>query len=146
MRGRLNIKRLQLNDKTEEEYTILCLVSTEADYKLSQLLNKKLKLSLKSNKTLDVPGNNGANISFSRFSDTSGTPGLNYSLISNKSDKDYLLKKFKNIDYFLQIQCSDNKCNIELLTSTLREIEKITAVFKLNPLDTKDKNLVYLTL
>ena len=44
------ITRIQLNDKTDEEYTILGIVSTEADYKLSQLLNNKLKLALKNNK------------------------------------------------------------------------------------------------
>lgn len=146
MKGRPKITRIQLEDNTDEEYTILGIVSTEADYKLSQLLNNKLKIALKNNKPLDVPGVNGMNLSFSRYSDTSGSSEITYNLISNRSDKDYLLKKLKNIDYFFQIHCSDNTCDIKLLTRTLREIEKITAVFRLNPLEIKDMNLVYLTL
>jgi hypothetical protein len=140
------ITRIQLDDKANEEYTILGIVSSEADYKISQLLNKKLKLALKNNKALDVPGVNGMNLSFSRYSCTTGVPEISYNLISNRSDKNYLLKKLKNIDYILQIYCNDNKCDIDLLTKTLREIEKITAVFSLDPREIKDKNLAYLTL
>jgi hypothetical protein len=146
MKGRSKITRIQLNDNTVEEYTILGIVSTEADYKLSQLLNNKLKIALKNNKALDVPGDNGIIMSFSRYSDTSGSSEITYNLISNRSDKDYLLKKLKNIDYFFQIHCNDNQCDIRLLTGTLREIEKITAVFRLNPPEIKDINLIYLTL
>jgi hypothetical protein len=145
MKGRPKITRIQLEDNIDEEYTILGIVSTEADYKLSQLLNNKLKIALKNSKSLDVPGVNGMNMSFSRYSDTSGSSEIIYNLISNRSDKDYLLKKLKNIDYFFQIHHNDNKCDIKLLTSTLREIEKITAVFRLDPLEIKDMNLVYLT-
>ncbi len=140
------ITRIKLDDKTNEEYTILGIVSAEADYKISQLLNKKLKLALKNYKTLEIPGENGMNLCFSRYSCSAGFPEITYNLISNRSEKNYLLKTFKNIDYIFQICYSDNKYDIDLLTKTLREIEKITAVFNLNPAEIRDKNLVYLTL
>jgi hypothetical protein len=139
------ITRIKLDDQSDEEYSILGIVSTEADYKISHLLNTKLKLSLKNNKTLDIPGARGANLSFSRYSCSAGTPEITYSLISNRSGKNWLLKTFKNIDYILLVYCGEDKCNVDHLTKTLREIEKITAVFNLNPLEIKDKNLVYLT-
>ena len=146
MKGRPKITRIQLDDYTDEEYTIFCIVSTEADYKLSQLLNKKLKIALKNINTINLTGVDGMNLNFSRFSDASRSPEIIYNLISNRSDKDYLLKKLKNIDYFFQVHCYDKKYDIELLTSTLREIDRITAVFRLDPIEIKDKNLVYLTL
>jgi hypothetical protein len=146
MKGLPKITRMPLTDKSIEEYTIFGIVSTEADYKLSQLLNNKLKLGLRNNKALDVTGANGMNISFSRYSYTSGIQEINYELISNRSDRNCLLKTLKNIDFFFQIYCNDNKCDIELLTRTLREVEKITAVFRLDPREIKDKNLVYLNL
>ncbi len=139
------ITRIKLDDKTNTEYTILGIVTTEADYKVSQLLNKNLKLSLKNDKTLDLPGADGTNLSFSRYSFSTGTPEVSYHLISNRSDKNWLLKTLKNIDYIFQVYCSDSKCDINKLTRTLRGIDKITAVFNLNPGDIKDKNLVYLT-
>lgn len=146
MRGRPKITKIQLRDPANEHYLFLGLVSTEADYKLSHLLNKKLGIALKNNKTLEVMGGDGSVIYFSRYSDTSGSPEISYNLISNRSDKDYLLKKFKSIDYLFQVHRNDNNFDIELLTTTLREIERITAVFKLDPQKIKDKNLIYLTL
>jgi len=146
MKGRPKITRIRLNDRADEEFTIFGIVTTEADYKLSQLLNKKLKITLRNINTIDLTGVDGMNLNFSRYSDTSGSPEITFSLISNRSDKEYLLKKFKNIDYFFRINGIDNKFDIEQLTSTLREIERITAVFRLDPLEIKDKNLVYLTL
>jgi hypothetical protein len=146
MKGRQRITKIQLDDRTDEESTILGIVTSEADYKLSQLLNKKLKLAFKNNKNIDLKGVNGINMSFSRYTDITGAPEISYNLISNRSEKDYLLKKLKNIDYFLHVQSNHGKCNIEHLAGTLRGIEKITAVFKLNQEEIKDKNLDYLTL
>jgi hypothetical protein len=140
------ITRIKLEDKTNAQYAILGIVSTEADYKVSQLLNKNLKLSLKNDKSLDLPGSNGTNLSFSRYSFSAGMPEISYHLISNRSDKRWLLKTLKNIDYIFQIYCGDNKCDINQLTRTLRGIDKITAVFNFDPREIKDKNLVYLTL
>jgi hypothetical protein len=146
MKGQPKITKIHLTDKTDEDFFILGIVSTEADYRLSQLLNQKLKLALKNAKTLDVKGNNGTSISFSRFSDNSKSPEFFFNLISNKSDKDYLLKKLKNIDYFFQVFSTGCKHDFELLTTSIREIDRITAVFILNPKEIKEKNLVYLTL
>ena len=146
MKGRPKVTRIQLDDHTDDEFVIFGLVSTEADYKLSQLLNKKLKITLKNANTIDLKGVGGMKLSFSRYSDTSSSPEITFNLISNRSDKDYLLKKLKKIDYFFRINSFANRFNIEQLTSTLREIDRITAVFRLDPLEIKDKNLVYLTL
>src|SRR5512138_3030460 len=116
------ITRIKLDDKTHTEYAILGIVSTEADYKISQLLNKNLKLSLKNDKTIDLPGANGTILSFSRYSCTTSVPEITWHLISNRSDKNWLLKTLKNIDYIFQIYCGDNKCDINQLTRTLRGI------------------------
>ena len=146
MRGQSKITKIQLVDPVNDEYTFLGIVTAEADYKLSQLLNKKLKISLKSYKTVEVMGANGSIISFSRYSDASASPEITYNLISNRSDKNYLLKKFRNIDFLFQIHINDSKCDFERMTGTLREIDGVTAVFRLDPQDIKDKNLLYLTL
>jgi hypothetical protein len=146
MKGRPKVTRIQLDDHTDDEFAIFGLVSTEADYKLSQLLNKKLKITLRNVNTIDLKEVGRMKLSFSRYSDTSSSPEITFNLISNRSDKDYLLKKLKKIDYFFRINSFANRFNIEQLTSTLREIDRITAVFRLDPLEIKDKNLVYLTL
>lgn len=144
MKGYPKITRIQLYDQTKEEYTILGIVTSEADYKLSHLLNKKLNISLKNSKAIEVPGTNGSKILFSRYSDYSAAPEISYNLISNRSIKDFLLKKYKNIDFLFQINAADINFDIEKMTGTLRELERITAVFRLDTKGLKDKNLVYL--
>jgi hypothetical protein len=142
---RSKITRILLDDKTDEEYIFFGIVTTEPDYKLSHLLNMKIKLALKNNKPIEITGTDGTKLSFSRYSYSSESQEINYNLIANRSGKDYLLKKLKKIDFFLQIQSHENY-NVEHMTGALREIEKITAVFLLNPREIKDKNLAYLTL
>jgi regulator of sirC expression with transglutaminase-like and TPR domain len=144
MTSRTKITKVLLNDKTDEEYILFGIVSSEADYKLSQMLNKKLKLALKNSKSLDIAENDGEKMIFSRYSYISASPEINYNLISNRSGKDYLLKKLKKIDFFFQFHKNENYCDTEQITNALREIEKITAVFRLDPKEIKDKNLAYL--
>jgi hypothetical protein len=62
------ITRIKLDDNSDDHYAILGIVSAEADYKVSQLLNKKLKLSLKNDKSIELPGSDGADLSFTRYS------------------------------------------------------------------------------
>jgi hypothetical protein len=144
MTSRSKITRVLFNDKTDDEYIFFGIVSSEADYKLSQLLNKKLKLALKNSKPIDIAGSNREKMSFSRYSFTSAPQEISYILISNRSGKDYLVKKLKKIDFFFQIHNNENYCDMELITNSLRETEKITAVFRLDPKDIKDKNMAYL--
>jgi hypothetical protein len=144
MKSRQKITRVQLKISAAEEYSLLGIVTTEPDYKLSLSLNKKLKISLKNNSPIDIRGHNGAHLNFSRFSDDNGAPDIVYNLISNRSEKDFLLKKLKKIDYFFQVHTPGGDYNTDHLTTSLRGIETITAVFNLNPGEIKDKNLHYL--
>jgi hypothetical protein len=143
---RQKITKIHLRDKTETDSTLYGIVSSEADYKISQLLNRKFGISLKHNKNLEITGNNGIKMIFSIYSFSSTSPDISYNLISNKSEKTFLIKKLSKIDYFFQIQVNDNYFNVELTTQALREIDKITAVFLVEIKDINDKNLTYLKL
>jgi len=144
MKSRQKITRVQLNISDAEEYSLLGIVTSEPDYKLSLSLNKKLKISLKNNLPVEIRGENGTHLNFSKFSDFKGAPDITYNLIANRSDKDFLLKKLSKIDYFLQVHSPGGDHNIDHLTNSLRGIDSIVAVFNLNPGEIKDKNLHYL--
>jgi hypothetical protein len=139
------IKRVHLVVNQDNESVLLGIVSTEPDYKLSLLLNRKLKISLKNLSPLILPDGAGGEIAFSRFSDTKASPGIAYELISNRNGKNFLLKKLKNIDYIFHINNHDNEADISHLASQLRNTECITAVFSIDPVSLKDKNLRYVT-
>jgi hypothetical protein len=137
------VTRLRLHNDESHDYILLGLVSAEPDYKLSLLLNKKLGISLKTISSLKI---HGIELVFSRFSSANDIRNNNFNLISNRTDKAYLLNKLKNIDYLLQIMVSENESDLNKITSKLREVDAVTAVFNIDIKTLKDKNLHYLNL
>jgi len=138
------IKRVHLKISDEHKSVFLGIVFAEPDYKLSLTLNRYLNISLKNVTPVILDEESGEELVFSRFSDTSASPGLIYDLISNRSGKNFLFKKLKNIDYIFQIHDPENEINISNIAATLRDIEFITAVFNIDPELMKDKNLNHL--
>ena len=145
MRSTQKVTRVKLNINQNNDLILLGLVSAEPDYKLSLSLNKKFGISLKNISPLRLIGDNKTELAFSRFSDTINSTDMVFNLISNRSGKNFLLNKLKNIDYLFQVQYSDNEINLNNITSDLREIDTVTAVFNIDINTIKDKNLQYLT-
>jgi len=144
MKNRPKITRVQLDIELNEDYMLIGVVCSEPDYRLSLSLNKKLNYSLKNSKAIELKGENGDDMHFSRFSDHKGSAGYMVNLISNKSGRSLLLKKLKRIDYLLQIHSYGKEFDCDKITQSLRSIDTITAVFVLNTDDIRDKNLQYL--
>ena len=143
MKNVKKVTRLRLESDQTDEFIILGLVSSEPDYKLSLLLNKKLRISLKNIPTVNIPGSPGVELNFSRFSAAENS-GLTYTLFSNRAGKDFLLKKLKNVDYILMIHDPEREINPATLASNIRETESVTALFNIDPDSLKDKNFQYL--
>ena len=144
MKNPQKIKRVQLKLNPVDEFLILGIVSAEPDYKLSLSINRKFSISLRDAtpvKVTDVPGEE---LVFSRFTDNRMVPGIVFNLISNRSDKKFLLKKLKNIDYIFQIYDPENEHDHDDMAKKLREIDSINAVFKIDLNTFKDKNLHFL--
>jgi hypothetical protein len=138
------ITRVQLKVNQDDESALIGIVSAEPDYKLSLALNKKLKISLKSSQPVSLPEGSGPGFSFSRFSDSSASPGLTYELIQNRHGKNFLIKKLRNVDFIFRVYNTDNDADPDKIISSLRSTDCITAVFNLDPESLKDKNLQYL--
>jgi hypothetical protein len=145
MKSTQKVTRLKLDIEQNNEYILIGLVSAEPDYKVSLAINKKFNVSLKNTIPLLLTGENNSEITFSRFSNHGGTSDLVLSLTSNRSGKNYLLGKLKNVDYLLQICDPDKEVNVLSHISELRDIEAVTAVFNIDLNTLKDKNLHYLT-
>lgn len=137
------IKKVQLKVNQNFESALFGIVSSEPDYKLSLTINRKLKIALRNVSPLLIPDST-SEITFSRFSDNTTSSDLTYELVSNRSGKNILLKKLKNIDYILQVYDPDNETDTGKIVAILRNIDHITAVFNLDPGKIKDKNLQYL--
>ena len=145
MKSIQKITRIQLKISKDNEYIIFGLVSSEPDYKLSQIFNKKFGISLKNNSPIKISDDVCSEQAFSRFSYTNDSTGLAFNLFSNRSGNNFLLRKLKNVDYIFQLHDPENEKNIDSITTDLREIESINAVFTIDLNAFKDKNLKYLT-
>jgi hypothetical protein len=145
MKSVQKVTRVQLKINRNDDFILFGLVSAEPDYKLSLTLNKKFRISLKNISSLKITDETGSELAFSRFSDSSKSPELQFSLFSNRSGKSFLLKKLKNVDYIFQVHDTENESNISQIAASLRELESVTAVFNIDLNTFKDKNLQYLT-
>ena len=144
MRNSQRITRIHLSVNEQDKPSVFGIVSTDPDYKLSLKLNKKLSISLRNTKPVEIQDNEGNNLIFSKFSDTSGASEALLYLVSNRSEKHFLLKKLKNIDYLLLLHNPGKSFNLELYISKIREIDSVTGVFNIEFSTLKDKNLKYL--
>ena len=144
MKNVQKVTRIKLKIHQNDEFILFGIVSSEPDYKLSLSLNKKFRISLKNISPVKLTDDTGSELTFSRFSDSGGSTDLVVNLISNRSGKNFLLKKLKNVDYIFQINDPENTININQITASLREIEIVNAVFNIDIITFKDKNLQYL--
>lgn len=125
------------------EVILLGIASSEPDYRLSLLLNKTLGTSLRNVSPVIKTSDTGTEQMFSKFSCTLVNPELVFDLISNRSGKDFLIRKFKNIDYIIQIYGFEDDYDATGMIRSLREIKNITGVFILDTGDISEKNLKF---
>jgi len=144
MKSAAKIKRVTLNISENTEPLLFGIVAAEPDYKISLALNRKLGISLKSADPVILKEENDDELLFSRFSSPSDSPDLVYDLTSNRSGKSYLIRKMRNIDYFLQVHNADNETDTGKILSLIRETDCVTAAFKIGAEIIKDKNVRFL--
>lgn len=138
------IKKFHLPASDDDIPSLIGIVSSEPDYRLSLKLNKRLGIALKSIDPVEFADETGAVFRFSRFSDSPYHPTSGLQLVCNRSLKNFLLPKLKNIDFLILIPGSTDKHILERLTADLRETDSITGVFNIDLKALKDKNLKYL--
>jgi hypothetical protein len=143
MKGTKKITRVLLDVKDQEEPSVFGIVTADPDYKFTLKLNRKLHILLKAFDPVQI-FDNGKELIFSKFSDKKGAPDLVFDLFSNRSGKNYLIKKLENVDFLFMIIDHEKNWKSEDITIQLREIDNVTAVFNLDFKTLKDKNLKYL--
>ena len=66
--------------------------------------------------------------------------GLFSDVSSEKTITTFLLKEFKNVDYFLKIQSDYEKVSTRKLISTINEIEQVISAYTIESEKIKSKN------
>ncbi len=138
------ITRIRLSVDEQDVPVVFGIVTPDPDYKLSLKLNRKLILSLRNTDPVEIHDDDRNGLIFSKFADGSRNTDVSFYLVSNRSEKNFLLKKLKNIDYLLIIYDASGSLKMEQIMLQIREIDSVTGVFNIDLKTLKDKNLKFL--
>ena len=154
--------KLILEDDFHDDFSLIAIHCSAEPYKMAYMLNKQVPLHL-SRMDLDVDfSSQGLDISFPIFKYEDELNYFIYNLVANKnkslsakvhssgglfsdtsSEKTittFLLKEFKNVDFFLKIQSDYEKVPTRNLISTINEIEQVISAYLIDKDKIKYKN------
>ncbi|PLX11705.1 MAG: IPExxxVDY family protein [Marinilabiliales bacterium] len=134
------IHKLLLDD--EGDFTLIGIASHENDYRLSWAINKFIKLELVKCEDLKInhPKHN-IEINYSMYNYSDMNNYINYDLISNKSEKGFLLPELKNIDFILRVSGYSDIDYLSKLLIRLKKIDIVITEFKIDTIPERQKKL-----
>jgi hypothetical protein len=138
-----NKKSHKISFKSELNYDLLGISSSEADYKLCWQINQFLNYDFKRVSDIVIfDEKNKQEQFFTLFKyKTIEMPIL---FLANKSEKAYFIDELKMIDFFLIIyRNNDNLDFYKRLKERIKNIPGINGVFKIDVLGLKSKNIKY---
>ncbi len=119
----------------ESDFSLIGIASHENDYRLSWAINKSIGLYLIKVEDLSVSHpKHKIQINYSMYNYDDENNYINYNLISNKSEKGFLISEMKNIDFVLRISGSQDTTFLNELLSRLKKIDIIITAFLIDDL------------
>ena len=122
----------------ENDYSLIGIASHENDYRLSWAINKSLGLDLKKNEDLILNHpKHKIIINYSLYNFDDENNYITYNLISNKSEKGFLVPDMKNIDFVLRVSGSPDQNLLNDLLFKLKKIDIVITAFLINEVSEK---------
>ena len=138
-------KQLKLNVQPEEKKIVIGISCHENDYRISWALNDKIQLCLKrSDNHRLIETKSGLEQEFALYSYFSDEPVLYY-LVSNISEKGFLIDEYKNIDFLFVIVGEISQSKLNTLLQQIKEIEIVSTAFLLSLKKNTSKNRLHFT-
>lgn len=124
----------------EYSFELLGVTSTDDDYKFSWNCSQLMNMEFVKTKDLEIIDARFAEFQiFSVYENVDMTGNCKFKIVSNKGNAGFLVEELKNIDFFV-LAFENEKFNpIEKLSTLLKSIPTISAVFKLKPENLKSK-------
>ena len=140
--GSEKIRKIKLKVDDDPCCSIYGLVSPEPAYKLCLELNNLLGSALRNDTPVAVYETGENKILFTRFSDFETAPWKWISLVSNRSESKYLIKKLANIDYLLlHFDETDEEHGDKEFAASVRKSDLINGIFSVD-MSLIDKNIL----
>lgn len=120
------VKKHKLELAIEEDFCLLGLVSDEADYKLSWMINRSLAMNFEKEDDLQLfhPKLKEEQI-FSLFSYYDDTAMITFRIIKNRAENGYYLDELKHIDYLIHIQGEIDAARISGFMHSVSALEPV---------------------
>jgi hypothetical protein len=154
------VHKLYIDEFDEIDYQLIAIHTSLEDYRLAFFINQKLPVLLgKSKDGIQITSKNGSSF-LSRYMFEDAEKSISWNLLQNKSEisrntisttadlfarenikvaaKAYLLPEFKTVDYFLQLQNTEEPS--VHITDALQQIEQVTMSYTVDMSRIKSKN------
>ncbi|MBU8891354.1 MAG: IPExxxVDY family protein [Bacteroidales bacterium] len=132
----------KLSFELESDFRLIGIASHENDYRLSWAVNNSLGIELiKTEDLIITHPKHKIQIDYSMYNFNDDNNFISYHLISNKSEKGFLLPEMKNLDFVLKVS---GEPDIDFLKDLLRELKKVNIIitaFFIDDLPDKIKNV-----
>jgi hypothetical protein len=139
-----NVQKLRLSEDDKFDFTLIGIISQVRDYRICKELNRKLEIKLSKQDEYEVFNNKRMEDQFFSFYEYVTADGDRFNLISNKSQKGFLLPEQNQIDYLFIIRTERMRIDEEILMKTLKETPLVLGAYKLDTSKLKSKeNLVF---
>jgi hypothetical protein len=137
-------KIIKISEEDKFDFILIGIICGHRDYRLSMALNKKLEINLSKQDDYSVFNNKRMEDQVFSFYEYINEEEDRYNLISNKSQKGFLLPEQNQIDYLFIFQQVRMRPDEQALISTLKEIPIILGAYKLDATKLKSReNLVF---
>jgi hypothetical protein len=137
-------KILRLSEEDKFDFTVVGIVCQLRDYRLCMALNKKFEIKLSKQDEYTVFNNKRMEDHLFSFYEYINEEEDRYNLISNKSQKGYLLPEQKQVDYLFILRLIRVTMDDQQILSALKEIPIILGAYKLEPAKLKSRgNLIF---
>ena len=119
----------------EKDFRLIGIASHENDYRLSWAINQSLGLDLV--KVIDLVVNHPKHkilIDYSMYNFSDENYYIDYSLVSNKSEKGFLIPEMKNIDFVLKVSGNSETDFLNNFLLRLKKVDIIITAFFIDDL------------
>jgi hypothetical protein len=125
----------------DQEFKLIAIASHLNDYKISWLLNEELKCKFQQSNDLEIHDQkNKTNSKFGVFIFEESGDSI-YTLYSNRSGNEILLKSIKNIDYILKYEGQQSELELKEFIEKLKKVKNVLTVFEIDKSSLKPKEI-----
>lgn len=154
----MQVHSLELNDFSDNNYTLIGIHSTLEEYKLAYVLNQKLNTQfVRAKYSLDFENkNNNATFSIYEFINTKFSQswflisnqftnyldGISTGLFPSNEITTYLIPEKKKVDFFLKLEGDFNFDYIAKKVEEINSINQVITSYKIDPNTLKSKDFL----